>query len=159
MRDEVRLNLRTGPGTEFRILDSIQTGDSVTILSRRDGWTRVRLRDAREGWIPEGYLAAEPPARIQLERLTATEGESREEAERLRGELESLRATHAEVASAHAELTTHVDGLERENLELRAGARWPEWIAGAGILSCGMIVGAILQSWGASRRSKPRIRL
>jgi hypothetical protein len=42
-------------------------------------------------------------------------------------------------------------------MELRAGARWPEWIAGASILAVGMLMGAILQS-ANGRRARPKIR-
>ena len=53
---------------------------------------------------------------------------------------------------------TEIQTLTRENMELKAGARWPEWITGACILAAGMLMGAILQSISA-RRSRPRIRL
>ena len=43
-------------------------------------------------------------------------------------------------------------------MELKAGARWPEWITGAAILASGMLVGSIVQTW-ASRRPRSRIRL
>ena len=48
--------------------------------------------------------------------------------------------------------------ISRENFELRAGARWPEWITGAGILCAGMILGAILRAITA-RRARPRLRI
>jgi hypothetical protein len=43
-------------------------------------------------------------------------------------------------------------------MELRAGARWPEWITGACLLAVGMLMGAIVQSVNG-RRARPRIRL
>ena len=63
-----------------------------------------------------------------------------------------------ELASRDQEQRSQIDILTRENLELRAGARWPEWITGAGILGAGMLMGAILHSI-TGRRSRPRIRL
>ena len=59
--DQVRLNLRTGPGNQFRILGSVETGDSVEILTHGDGWIEVRA-DGKSGWVPDGYLKSEPPA-------------------------------------------------------------------------------------------------
>ena len=38
---EVRLNLRTGAGTQFRIVGVLATGDSVEILKRKDDWTQI----------------------------------------------------------------------------------------------------------------------
>ena len=71
IKDEVRLNIRTGPGVEYRIRGAVKTGDSFEVLSRTEGWTEVRGRDALQGWIPAGYLQAEAPARIRLERHEA----------------------------------------------------------------------------------------
>ena len=42
VKDELRLNLRSGPGNEYRIKGYIKTGDAVTVLSRREGWVQIR---------------------------------------------------------------------------------------------------------------------
>ena len=42
VRGEVRLNLRSGPGNQYRILEVIKTGDSMQILRRDEGWTMVQ---------------------------------------------------------------------------------------------------------------------
>ncbi len=56
IKDELRLNLRTGPGVQFRIMGRLKTGDALELLERGDGWTKVRVAEFGEGWIPEGYL-------------------------------------------------------------------------------------------------------
>src|SRR5438552_2586338 len=68
VKDELRLNLRTGPGNEYRIKGFIKTGDSVTVLSRREGWVQVRTSsaDLGDGWIEDGFLGGEPPAAMRL---------------------------------------------------------------------------------------------
>lgn len=157
VKDEVRLNVRTGPGTQFRILGGIGTGDSVEILDRGDGWTQVR-GSTGEGWIPAGFLQAEPPARIRLERFEADTAELRERFGRLSSEVEELRARNQELSAGDEERDAEIARLTRENLELRAGARWPEWIAGASILGVGGLLG-IFVHWSSSRRTTRRIRL
>ena len=42
IKGEVRLNLRSGPGTSYRILDGVKTGDVLTVLNRQESWTEVR---------------------------------------------------------------------------------------------------------------------
>jgi hypothetical protein len=66
--------------------------------------------------------------------------------------------TNEKLTSQDEGQRSEIDRLTRENYELRAGARWPEWIAGACLLSAGMIVGAILHR-NSGRRPGPRIRL
>jgi SH3 domain protein len=158
VKDELRLNLRSGPGTQYRIIGVIKTGDSAQILSRGDGWTKVRMADADEGWLPAGYLQPEPPARIALSRSQARASELEASLAALTGEAQELRSSNTSLSETDGGQKTEIERLTRENLELRAGARWPEWIAGACLLSAGMIVGAILHR-NSGRRPGPRIRL
>ena len=67
VKGEVRLNLRAGAGTQFKILGSIRTGDSVTVLGTHESWTRVETTDHKIGWIPGGYLESEPPPKLRLQ--------------------------------------------------------------------------------------------
>jgi SH3 domain protein len=154
--DQVRLDLRTGPGNQFRILDSVDTGESVEILSRGGGWIEVRAAGKR-GWVPDGYLRSEPPALVKLARAESETAELRTRAARLDEEATRLRSEYEQLVAKEAEERAELERLTRDNLELRAGARWPEWIAGACILLVGMALGALLR--GGARRQTPRIRL
>lgn len=157
VKDEVRLNIRTGPGTQYRILGGLSTGDSVEVLSRGEGWTQVR-GNGLEGWIPEGFLQEEAPARILLERYQADTASMRSRFEDLSKEVTELRAANESLSATQADQSAEVERLRRENLELRAGARWPHWIAGASILATGALIGIIVH-WSSSRRTPRRIRL
>jgi len=158
VKDEVRLNLRTGPGNQFRILGNLTTGDSVRIVERGEGWTRVRTGDGRDGWVPEGFLMADAPAAIRLPRLEHETVEPRDTVESLREEVATLRSERGRLETSEASERNRAQELEAENLRLKAGARWPEWITGAAILAAGMLIGSIVQTW-ASRRPRSRIKL
>ena len=158
IKDELRLNIRTGPGVQYRIVGVLATGDSVEVLSRTEGWTQVRAPGGMDGWIPEGYLQAETPARILLERHQAETAELRTRFEKLSAEVVDLRSRNQELSGQGSKNRVEVDLLTRENLELSAGARGPEWITGASILFVGAILGIIVHR-SASRRPAPRIRL
>lgn len=162
VRGDIRLNVRTGPGTQYRIMGVAKTGDGVEILGRGDNWTQIRASNDEgkkiDGWIPEGYLRSQPPPTVRLNRAETRLGE-------LEGELSSLR-TQSETLESQNNLLTERDGeqqnqikeLTMENMELNAGARYPEWITGASIFAAGMILGAMLHR-GQSRRQTSRIRI
>jgi SH3 domain protein len=158
MDKEVNLTLRTGAGTQYRIIGSLTTGDVVTILARGDGWTQVRTPDGKEGWISAGFLQTSPPARIELERLERDTEELRKQVSELSGKAADLRAANDEIETNDEAQRLAIDRLTRENYKLRAGARWPEWITGAGIVLTGMALGALLGR-SSSRRRQPRVRL
>ena len=157
MDREVNLTLRTGAGTQYRIIGSLKTGDVATILSRGDGWTKIRTAEGKEGWVSAGFMQAGPPARVELERLERDAEELRRQVAELSEKTTDLRATKDELETDDEEQRLEIDRLTRENYELRAGARWPEWITGAGIVVIGMALGALLGR-NASRRRQPRVR-
>ncbi len=45
------VNLREGPGTNYKVLGKARKGTSLTILEERDGWYFVRLDDGKEAWV------------------------------------------------------------------------------------------------------------
>jgi len=158
MDREVSLTLRTGASTRHRIIGNLKTGDVATILTRGDGWTKVRTADGKEGWVSAGFLQPSPPAQVKLERLESNTEELRRQVTELSEKTIDLRATKDELESGDQEQRLEIDRLTRENYELRAGARWPEWITGGAIILVGMALGALLGR-NAGRRRQPRVRL
>jgi hypothetical protein len=162
VRSEIRLNIRTGPGTQYRIVGVAKTGDGVEIVERGKSWIHIRTRDekgeAKEGWIPEGYLNPQPPPTIRLERAEARVVELEEQLGSLGGETDKLRKNNQLLTTQDSDQQSQIKQLSMENMELRAGARYPEWITGACIVAAGMLLGAMLHR--NSVRHKPtRIRL
>ena len=160
VKDELRLNLRSGPGNEYRIKGFIKTGDSVTVLSRREGWVQVRTTspDPDDGWIEDGFLAPEPPAAMRLERMKTETADARGQFGSLSERVKQLETENGTLKEEDVAQKEELDSLTRDNMELKAGARWPEWITGACLLAVGMLMGAIVQSMNG-RRARPRIRL
>ena len=158
VKDELTLNLRTGPGNQYRIKGVIKTGESVQILNRREGWTEVSSTRLGSGWVPEGFLQPEPPAYMRLEKTEAETAEFRDRYGSLSERVEQLEEQNQQLTESDTAQRSEIETLTRQNLELRAGARWPEWITGAAILSAGMLLGVIVHSV-SGRRQRPRIRL
>lgn len=158
VRGNIRLNLRAGAGTQFKILGAIETGDQMEVLARGESWTRVRTADGKTGWIPAGYLETEPPPTIRLEQLETETASLRTQLEEIRSEASSLRESNATLASTDSGQREQIESLKIENFELRAGSRYQEWITGALILVGGMILGAFLHR-NSTRRPSSRIRL
>jgi len=155
--DELRVNVRSGASNRYRVIGAIGTGDTVTILSRLEGWTQVRTDKIEEGWIPAGFLQAEPPARVTLVARDRKIAELERRVEESTASESRIRLEHDDVASRDGEQQAEISRLTRENLELRVGARWPEWLTGAGIVLVGMILGSIVAR--GSNRRQPRIKL
>ncbi len=159
VKGDLRLNLRSGGGDEYRILGTLATGDQVKVLDRGTEWTRVEAADGKVGWIPAGYVDLTPPAVARLASVEAEANNLRTELEKLKGETTALRESNTALASNDDGQRKEIDTLRLENLEMRAVSRYQEWLTGAAILAGGMIAGALLQRRSASRRPSSRIRL
>ncbi len=52
------VNMRSGPSTDFRVLDTLPRGTEAEVLEvDADGWARIRLMgNGQEGWMAERLL-------------------------------------------------------------------------------------------------------
>lgn len=50
------LNMRSGPGSDFAVLQRMYHGDRVKILERKGNWVRVRHGSGAKGWAYAKYL-------------------------------------------------------------------------------------------------------
>jgi len=162
VRGEVRLNVRTGPGTQYRIISVVTTGNEVQVLDHGEDWTKIQVTEedgeVKQGWIPEGYLRPDPPPTVRLVRAESRVGTLEQELASISEETEKLRADNQTLTAQDGEQQSQIQQLTMENMELRAGARYPEWITGASIFAAGMVLGAWLHR-NSARRQPTRIRL
>lgn len=54
------LNVRSGPGTRFSVVDVLAPGDLVDVAEcQANRWCRI-VQDGADGWVSASYLAAPP---------------------------------------------------------------------------------------------------
>jgi SH3 domain protein len=152
---DVKLNVRTGPSTGHRIVAGLETGDNVLVLARADSWTQIRTGNGKEGWIPAGYLDSTPPPNIRLDQLEKELSSTLEQLTLVTSEAERLREENQTLADRDGDQQSSIRSLTEENLDLKAGARWPYLISGASILGIGMVMGLVM----SRGKKKSRIRL
>ncbi|MDD9730583.1 SH3 domain-containing protein [Mameliella sp. AT18] len=66
------LNVRSGPGTQYGVVNRIDFGDKVTVLNQNGGWNNVRLSNGQDGWVSNRYLASDKPRQRPVTQCTAT---------------------------------------------------------------------------------------
>ncbi|MEZ4598218.1 MAG: TIGR04211 family SH3 domain-containing protein [Syntrophotaleaceae bacterium] len=82
--DEITILLRRGPGTEYKILKTLQTGASVEVLEEGSQYFLVRSQDGTEGYVLRQYLTTELPKSMVIARLN-------EEKERLQSTIDDIK--------------------------------------------------------------------
>ncbi len=73
--NELPVMLRTGPGTDRKIVEMVPVGRPLEILASEGDWTQVRLPNGREGWMLSQFISTEMPADLKLERLEKRQAE------------------------------------------------------------------------------------
>jgi hypothetical protein len=57
-----RSNVRGGPGTNFKVLFTLDAGTTMTGYSYTDNWIRVTAEDGRAGWVMRNLVGRGPEA-------------------------------------------------------------------------------------------------
>jgi SH3 domain protein len=67
--ESFEVTMRTGPGTEHKIIDLIQSGKALEMVQKGDEWSQVREPNGKEGWVLNRYLTASQPCSMVLGRV------------------------------------------------------------------------------------------
>ncbi len=71
--DILRITVREGSGSEFKIIDVIESGHEVEVISTVDEWAKVRLPNGKEGWLIAKYLTPKKSGGIDFRKLQGKE--------------------------------------------------------------------------------------
>ena len=173
--------VRSGQGTEYKILALLQNGETVVSLEEAGYWIKVRTATGREGWMLKRYLSSTPSiddaftlpstnnqagkqpekaSPLGEQRVTTFQPEENVLAENTNPfQLENTNSPVAEqgLLEPDKELKQLRDKLAvvtRENKALREDEQIKWFLAGGGVLVIGWIIGLITCR---SRRRKPSL--
>ncbi|PCJ45969.1 MAG: hypothetical protein COA99_03770 [Moraxellaceae bacterium] len=67
IKDEIRIEMHSGPTTGYRIIRYLKSGDTLNVIERsdNDNWLRIEAK-GREGWIQAKYTSITPIAKALL---------------------------------------------------------------------------------------------
>ena len=109
--DTLEITLRSGKGTNFGITRMLRSGTSVEVLAvdKKSGYTQVRTKSGKEGWVLSRFLMNGRAAR---ERLATAEKN-----------LAELELENRKLTTAMTTLTEEKSGLETNLQELEGQSR------------------------------------
>jgi len=170
--DQAKLPLRSGQSTSHAIVRMLPSGMAVEILEQSStGYTHIRIKDGKDGWILSRYLMKEPAARTRLiaaekelskfhqlkQEKTALEQKQiqlRNENNKLQNELTHIRITAANavaIADENNALKSKAEqaeqafeALRQETSEIRNGSQQRWFMLGGGAILLGILLGLIL---------------
>lgn len=108
--DTLSLQLRSGPGIEYRIIKALQSGEHLILIEEDDGsgYTKVKTSKDVEGFVLTRFLEKEP---IAKERLILAQ----RELDKVKAELNTTRQLSNELQTELKTLKAERSGLGKEN--------------------------------------------
>lgn len=161
--DRVNIELRSGPSSNYRIVDTRNVGDKLTFvrLSDNQRFALVETDEGQQRWIALSYIQKEPCGKAAVESLTLEVNELRNKLENYDSELKSnlkqaldrlavlekensaLKASDAQkqetISKLDEERRDYRKKLETKDLDMQM--RW--WLQGALIALGGAIIGMV----------------
>lgn len=101
IHEVAKTTLRTGPGTNNKIVSTIELGQSVQVLTKREAWSLVRTSGGREGWVLNRFLTDKMPTDMMIKGL---EGDHEQLTEKYDALLEKSQSFTTENENLKAEL-------------------------------------------------------
>lgn len=118
--DELSINLRRGPGNEYRITEMLKSGRQVEVLEESgEGWSRVRTTQGEEGWVLTRFLSDTPAARERLAAMQERVARLEETNAELKQELAQALDGTEELGNLKKELVAENESLRSELEEIR----------------------------------------
>jgi len=111
--DRLEIQMRTGKGTQFKILRMLPSGTALEVLEvdQQNGYSRVRSAGGVEGWVLNRYLMKGKAARDRL-------AEAEKELARLELENRKLSGSVGELKNAKGSIDQERGELSKENRKL-----------------------------------------
>ena len=123
VNDLCQVNLRSGPGTGYRVVATLSSGFIVEIIGQKDDWSNVRFvkegGDATEGWILNRFLVDQPPWAAQAKTLSST---LKEQLAGVTEEKNELSQSKNELTQQLQTTTEKLQKLEAEYESFKTGA-------------------------------------
>lgn len=154
--------LRKGPGDQFKISGTIQAGDKITIIDRKERYTLIRDSRNREGWILNNEIVSQPSAKEfipqlqqQVQELTTKlnniDKDWQQRTVEMQRRVQQSDKQSSELLEQNSILKRELDILKNKNRDLEAiqDAESREimiqyFIYGGSVLGVGLLLGLII---------------
>ncbi len=159
--DDLFIYMHAGPGTNYRILGTINAGSQVIITGNSDKeYSEIIDGKGRKTWVKTKYINDKPGIRSVLTELQNKVSESRNYASQLDGEINTLKAKLANLTKENNSLTKRnqqfKDSLSKTNNKLKTqgtSTQKQAFFNGAIVLGIGLFLGLILPRIFTRRKS------
>lgn len=109
--EDFEITMRTGPGTDRKIISLIPSGHEVDVVTTGEEWSEVVLPNGKQGWVLSRYLTEQLPTAMKLERL-------QQRYDKIAAENKELSAQVTKLGTDNSRLTNELDQTQSDLSQL-----------------------------------------
>ncbi len=159
--DNLSIFIHAGPGTNYRILGSINAGSEVRVTGKSEkGYREIVDNKNRVSWVEKKYLSTKPGLRFVVAELNGKIANNSEYTNQLDGEVNQLKSSVAILSKDKKELLTQLQQVEKQLKVTLTKVKDQDtkiltqrFYNGAIVLGIGLLLGLILPRLFARRRT------
>jgi len=159
--DDLSIYMHTGPGTNYRILGTINAGSEIKTTGKSDkGYSEIIDNKNRNTWIETKYLTTKPGLRFVVAELNEKIVNSSDFTNQLDGEVNQLRSSVEILTKDNKKLLTQLKQVEQQLKTTLSKVKDQDtkiltqrFYNGAIVLGVGLLLGLILPRLFARRKS------
>lgn len=162
--DALYVFLHSGPNNQYRIIGTVNAGQSVTFLQEDSdtGYAEIQV-DGKTGWLPKEHVTYTPGLAAQLDNLKAEYAQYNETVNALEQQRDQLNSQLNEAVSERQKAVEQLEQANRAYEQLKVqleNTQGPIWekpmVLGSLILLAGLVFGLLLPLLMPKRRSSER---
>lgn len=159
--DDLSIYMHTGPGTNYRILGTINAGSEIKTTGKSDkGYSEIIDDKNRNTWVETKYLTTKPGLRYVVAELNGKIASSSDYTSQLDGEVNQLRSSVEMLTEDKNQLLSKLKQVEQQLKTTTSKVKDQDtkiltqrFYNGAIVLGVGLILGLILPRFFARRKS------
>jgi SH3 domain protein len=118
----IKVTLRTGPGTDHKVIQMLESGQEVEVLEPGKDWSRVLAVGGKEGWILSRFISPKMPSDLLLADLTQKYEKLFKHASDLEEENARFREENRKVSAELADIKKALSQMSNQYRELKEGS-------------------------------------
>jgi SH3 domain protein len=150
--DDVFTYIHGGPGTEFRIIGSVEAGQPITLLDNTEGdFTQIIDHKDREGWVLTSLVTDQPSFRARFPEMEAQFKQANDQLNQITDNTDNtaeyLKLANEKVTELNTALVKAVkerDEAESKVQQVADNQRYQMWQQGGLIGGIGALIGILL---------------
>ena len=159
--DDLTIFMHAGPGTNYRILGTINAGSQIEITGKSDnGYSEIIDEKNRITWVETKYITSTPGLRFEVANINDKLTRANDYSAQLDGEINELKSNIELINQDRKKLTSQLETVQKQLTETQSKVSTQDskmlsqrFYNGAIVLGFGLLLGLILPRLFARRRS------